>query len=201
MRRCYDDLVSELITALGNAFGITGNCRDIRATLIERAELIRDWGVDPILKGFISRVLDHDASDGHWIEGVAALITERPPPAWRDADRAKFELALTRVSRLFMHLEALAFTGTNSQQSQNESIRIGITRRNDPERERVIHMSPTNANEVRRIETLIESTLERGVSLSNKEVTLAALARVVEKLLEKDQERQIIHGNGHLGKV
>jgi hypothetical protein len=201
LRRCYDDLISELTLALGSAFRIPGNCRDIRNDLTERVDVIKDWGVDPVLKSFFSRVLDRDSTDNSWVEGVAALITERPPTAWRDADRAKFEVALSRVSRLFLHLEALTFSKTATTPGDGDPIRIGITRRTDPEQERVVHMSPTSAIEVRRIEKLIESALELGDTVSNRDIALAALARVVEKLIGNVQTPQIEPRNGHVKKV
>ena len=145
LHRCYDELLVDLTRSIGQAFGIDGTRSQVRLRLAERAEAIKDWVADPALKSFILRVADQSLDDLLWLESVVALLTQKPPSGWRDDDRAKFEVALTNMARLFSHVERLAFATARRQapQGEEDAIRIGITTRTQPELERVIYIPAT----------------------------------------------------------
>ncbi|MCX5752987.1 MAG: hypothetical protein NTW97_04990, partial [Candidatus Krumholzibacteria bacterium] len=115
LHHCYDELLVDLTRSIGQAFGIDGTRSHVRLRLAERAEAIRDWVADPALKSFILRVADRSFDDLLWLESVVALLTQKPPSGWRDDDRAKFEVSLTNMARLFAHIERLAFSGPPAQ--------------------------------------------------------------------------------------
>jgi hypothetical protein len=115
------------------------------------------------------------------------LLTQKPPSGWRDDDRAKFELALTNMARLFSHVERLAFATAREHalQGEEDAIRIGITTRTQPELERVIYVPGSERAEVARLTAAVRSALgEVGVN-GNGQVAVAALARVMQELLRK----------------
>jgi hypothetical protein len=109
LHRCYDELLADLTRSIGQAFGIDGTRNQVRLRLAARAEAVKEWVADPALKSFVFRVADRGLDDLLWLESVVALLTQKPPSGWRDDDRAKFEVALVNMARLFSHVERLAF--------------------------------------------------------------------------------------------
>lgn len=183
LQRCYDDLIVELQQAIANAFGVTGVPADIRAALARRAEVLRCLASDTTLKAFLVRVTDTTTDDTGWIESLAALLAERPPASWRDIDRATFEVNVAKVSRLFLHLEPLAFDANHNGSPQDLAIRIGIVTRTEPEQERVILLPAGSLTDVSRLEHALEKVIDKAGTNGRKEIALAALAKLAQRLL------------------
>ena len=187
LHHCYDKLLVDLTRSIGQAFGIEGTRRQVRIRLAERAAAIRAWVADPALKSFIVRVADQGLDDLLWLESVVALLAQKPPSGWRDDDRAKFEVALTNIARLFGHIEGLAFSKplADAQQGEEDAIRIGITTRTQPEIEHVIRIPGREREEVSRLQAIVQSALVKAGVNGNGRVAAAALARVMQELLGK----------------
>jgi len=185
LHHCYDELLVQLTQSIGQAFGIDGTRSQIRSRLAERAEAIQSWVADPALKSFAIRVTDRNFDDLLWLESVVALLTHKPPSGWRDDDRAKFQVALANMARLFAHVERLAFSEFLSPipNGDNDSIRIGITTRTNPELERVIHIPNGDREEVTRLQAVVRSALANAGVNGNGHVAAAALARLMQELL------------------
>lgn len=185
LHRCYDELLVDLTRSIGQAFGIDGARNEIRLRLAERAEAIKEWVADPALKSFILRVADQSLDDLLWLESAVALLTQKPPSGWRDDDRARFEVALTNMARLFSHVERLAFaTGRQrAPRGEEDAIRIGITTRTHPEVERVLYIGGSERAEVARLTTVVRSALGDVGLNGNRQVAAAALARLMQELL------------------
>ena len=185
LQRCYDELLADLTRSIGQAFAIDGTRSQVRLRLAERAETIKDWVADPALKSFVLRVADRGLDDLLWLESVVALLTQKPPSGWRDEDRAKFEVAITNMARLFSHVERLAFATARRQapQGEEDAIRIGITTRTQPELERVIYIAGSERAEVARLKTAVHAALVDAGMNGNGHVAAAALARLMEELL------------------
>jgi hypothetical protein len=182
LQRCHDDLLTELAGTLGNAFAMNEPLPKLRRGLATRAEALRSLASDAMLRNFIARVTDAVPDDQGWVEAVSSLLSEKPPAQWRDADRGKFEVALAKVSRLFSHLEVLAFA-SNGKADGGESVRIGVTTSDQPERERVVHVPPASQGDVNRLEALLHGAIKQAGINGHKDLALAALARVTQKLL------------------
>ncbi len=116
---------------------------------------------------------------------MVALLTQKPPSGWRDEDRAKFEVGLTNMARLFSHVERLAFSTASQQapQGDEDAIRIGITTRTQPEVEHVIRIPGRDREEVSRLEAAVRSALVGAGVNGNVKMAAAALARVMQELL------------------
>lgn len=187
LHHCYDELLDDLTRGIGQAFGIEGARSAVREKLANRAEAIRDWVADPALKSFVLRVADRALDDLLWLESVVALLSQKPPSGWRDDDRAKFEVALMKTARLFAHLEGLAFASPHShdQQRDEDSIRIGITTRTSPELERVIHVPGEDKETVIRLQAVVRRALADAGVNGNGQIAAAALARLMQELLEQ----------------
>jgi hypothetical protein len=119
------------------------------------------------------------------LESLVALLSHKPPSGWRDDDRAKFEVALVKTARLFMHVEGLAFAGPRQRvpKGEEDAIRIGITTRTHPEFERVIYVSDSERTEVARLKAVVHDSLVRAGMNGNGHVAAAALARLMQELL------------------
>lgn len=185
LHHCYDELLVELTRSIGQAFGIDGTRSQIRLRLAERAQAIRSWVADPALKAFLLRVADPHLDDLLWLESVIALLSQKPPSGWRDDDRAKFEVALVNIARLFGHVERLAFSKPLDEppKDDEDAIRIGITTRTDPEVERVIHIPGAQKDEVTRLQAIVRRALAKANVNGNGQVVAAALARLMQEVL------------------
>ncbi len=185
LHRCYDELLGDLVRSIAQAFAIDGTSSQVRLRLAERAVAIKDWVADPALKSFIFRISDQSLDDLLWLESMVALLTQKPPSGWRDEDRAKFEVGLANLARLFAHVEGLAFTTARRQapQGEEDAIRIGITTRTQPELERVIYISGSERAEVARLKTAVHAALIDAGRNGNGHVAAAALAGLMQELL------------------
>ncbi len=145
LQRCYDELLGQLGAGIGSAFGMNGSVRDTRAALARRSADLASWVADPNLKSFALRLADSRLDDTAWIESIAALLGHKPPAAWRDDTRAKFEFELAKTAKLFSNVEALGFPSavleTNEDSEPVESLRIGITTADARERAHVVRVT------------------------------------------------------------
>jgi hypothetical protein len=183
LQRCYEDLLSELAQAIQNAFATSGSLGEARTALVARAELLRGVVSDATLRAFIARATEKSLKDMEWVESIASLLGERPPSTWKDQDRGTFEVAIAKVSRLFTHLEPLAFCSGTNGAATGHAVRIGITTRESAERERVVHVSAAAAKEVDRLERALQHVLDSTPINGFGDLHLAALARLAEKLI------------------
>ncbi len=188
LQRCYDELLGELGASIGSAFGLNGSMRDTRAELARRAADLASWVADASLKSFALRAADTQLDDTAWIESISALITHRPPAVWRDDSRAKFELELSKIARLFSNVEALGFPSKISEDTQAakpiESLRIGITTADARERAHVVRVTAETKKRVDQIEKDIQKIVAHVGKNGNTDLAIAALARVTSKLLK-----------------
>ncbi|NLS97971.1 MAG: hypothetical protein GXX96_38015 [Planctomycetaceae bacterium] len=188
LQRCYDELLAELGKSIGSAFGENGTFRVNRASLARRAAALASWVADTNLKSFALRAADTRLDDSAWIESLSALLAHKPPGAWRDDTRARFELELTKTARLFSHVEALGFPGQQQDDYQGgeavESMRIGITTSDATEREHVVRVTAATKKRVDELEKEIQHVVSKVGKNGQIDLAIAALARVTNKLLK-----------------
>jgi hypothetical protein len=185
MQRYYDTLINDLGKTLGSAFSIDGPIATVKGKLTERATALQEWVADPAVKNFVTRATE-PGDDQVWVESLVALLSERPPSLWRDADRARFDIALVRIVRLFNNLEVLAFSNISNKRGFSkfsEAIRIGITTRESGDVERVVHIDAKDRARMDDIEARLHNVLHPSDLNGKKDVTLAAIARLAKKLL------------------
>jgi len=191
LQRCYDDLLSKLQQQLFGTLAIDGpNGREI---LRFRAQVVLDYAVDSKLKAFILHLSNDDLSDVLWIEAIGTLLAGKPPRTWTEGDIAKFDVALTEVSRNFCHREAIAFEVSRGQmaQSPGEVFRIGITDLHSKEVEAVVSVAPGDSPKLAQVVLEIESRLEELGLSNNPKLSIAALAMVSKGLLSELQEDKV----------
>jgi hypothetical protein len=182
MQRHYDTLISDLGKSLGLAFSIDGPMATVKQKLTERAAALKEWVADPAVKNFVARATEAE-DDQVWVESLVALLSERPPALWRDTDRARFDIALVRIARLFNNLEVLAFSNKKGASKTAEAVRIGITTREAGDVERVVHIDAKDKERMDDIEARLHGVLKPSDLNGQKDVTLAAIASLAKKLL------------------
>jgi len=186
LQRTYDELLSDLERLLFAAFRLTQG--EERAVLRFRAKQVFDHAVDPRLKAFSHHLCDEDLDDVLWIEAIATLIVGKPPKAWNDPDRAKYEVLLTDLVRSFRHVEALVFELAHQQDSAGapaEIVRIGVTDAHSKDVEAVVAVQVSQREKLAKTVFELEGCLEKlGVS-SDANLSLGALAVVCRKLLNE----------------
>jgi hypothetical protein len=192
LQRAYDDLLSELEGLAVAAFSLKASGAEGRAELVARAQPLLDLTVDTKLKSFLFRVLDDKFDLAGWMESIATLVANRPPASWNDTDLARYEVNLAEIARSFRHIEALSFElGRHDDSSTIEMLRMGITALREPERQRVVCISDSERIVVEHAQESVEQALAVFIN-GKKELRLAVLARVSQKLLQQlDEDEQM----------
>jgi hypothetical protein len=184
LQRCYDDLLSQLQQLLYYAFDIDGS--GARASIATRAERISEYAVEPRMKAFIMHLCANEIEEVQWIEAIGSLLAGKPPKNWNDADRARYEVAVSELSRNFRHLEALVFELTRTKAEDEvpaEVFRIGITDRHSKELEAVVSVSIKDQDILAEAILDLEDALRRRGLAEMPTLSLAALAAVSKSVL------------------
>ena len=189
--RAYDELLNSLERMLAEAFTLELAAEELRAELAARAEPLLEVVIETQLKGF----LIHLYSEGHdfksWIEAIATYLAKKPPASWIDRDKAQFEINLSLLARKFRHFEAVSYEKLqHAESSEGEPIRVGITRRNQPEQEWVVTL-PINAEEqVSEIEAAIKQAFDKFNVDDNPDLRSAILARISQEWMQQQEEHE-----------
>lgn len=186
LQRCYDDLLQQLQQLLYHAFDIKGN--NARMIVQQRATTVANYAVEPRMKAFIMHLCADDLEDVPWIEAVGSLLAGKPPKLWNDADRAKYEVGVSELSRTLRHIEALVFELTRSEVAKDASVevfRIGITDRHSKELEAVVSVTAADADLLTKTMVDLEALLERSGVAERPALSLAALAAVSRGFLSR----------------
>lgn len=201
LQRCYDDLLYRLQQLLYQAFDIKG--ADARKTLQQRAATVADYAVEPRMKAFIMHLCADDLEDVPWIEAVGALLAGKPPKSWNDADRARYEVSVSELSRNLRHIEALVFEITRPEvinDAAAEVFRIGITDRHSKELEAVVSVSSKDTGILTSAIMDLEGVLEKSGVAERPDLSLAALASVSKSFLSRLGQVTVAKGVGALNR-
>ena len=185
LQRTYDEMLSDIERLLFAAFGLSGD--GPRAVLRFRAAQVFASAVDPRLKAFSHHLCDEELEDVLWIEAVATFVVGKPPRAWTDSDRAKYEVLLAELVRSFRHLEALVFElarHPDADRAPAEVIRIGVTDVHSKDVEAVVAIQAGDRDRLAETVLLVERSLEESCVRSDSNLSLAALALVCRNLLD-----------------
>ena len=186
LQRCYDDLLYRLQQLLYQAFDIKG--ANARKIVQKRAATVVDYAVEPRMKAFIMHLCADDLEDVPWIEAIGALLAGKPPKSWNDADRARYEVSVSELSRNLRHIEALVFEITRPEvinDASAEVFRIGITDRHSKELEAVVSVSSNDTDILTSAIMELEGVLEKSGVAERPDLSLAALAAVSKGFLSR----------------
>jgi hypothetical protein len=193
LQQAYPKLQSAVEQMVLKAFNLSGPLAQAREELAHRARLVSDLAVEPKLKSFLVRVTDGGGDEAVWLESLAALLAGKPPQAWNDQERARFEVNLALTSRLFRHFESLAFEmergGAALLDGDDQAIRVAVTVPNAEEMERVVRIPSRLAPQTTKAQEEVRQVLAAADLLKDKELGAAVLAQVVRQLLLESQAK------------
>lgn len=180
LQQAYPKLQANVEELLFDAFKLGRPLASARQELTHRCKLISELAVDSKLRSFVFRATDSALEDSGWLEGVAALLGERPTTTWTDHDRAKFEVNLAVVARKFRHFEALAFelerSGTAILDGDATALRFSVTTPRAEEIERVVRIPSQLKDRVHDAQTRIRQVLTDMDFIGDNDLSAAILA-------------------------
>jgi hypothetical protein len=188
LQRAYDGLLSSVQGALSTAFAAPSALPDLRRSMVSRARAVESVAVDPEMRSFVERILEASTDDRQWVESLAAILVAKPPPAWRDEDRARFEVALAQRVRRLRSLEVVAREHASAHDLGPGSMtfRLAVAGSAMKDHEVVLHVSDAQSADVSELARALRSQLlvsEKGLSQG---VVLAALAQLVGLVIGSD---------------
>ncbi|MCI0364958.1 MAG: hypothetical protein L0219_13855 [Phycisphaerales bacterium] len=193
LQSAYERLLAGLHASLADVFGCTGDLRKMREALSNRFRLIEEVALDPELRTLVSRTVDSTSDDRQWLESIAALLATKPPPNWRDEDRARFDVALGQRARRLKSLEALVAdrNRTGAGPLNFESIRLGVAGTGLADRDTVVHIPAAEMQEADSLAQFILGHLHKHAPNGHRAIALAAIAKAAHGLLEIEHDRSM----------
>lgn len=109
LRQAYPTLLDEVVGTLATGIGRPANAdmTDVRTELGVRARAIAERVLEPRLRSFLLAAGDTALDDTDWVENLAMNVAERPPAAWRDDDRRRFDAHLAELLAAYRRVEML----------------------------------------------------------------------------------------------
>jgi hypothetical protein len=194
LQQAYPKLQAAIEQMVLKAFNIAAPLKQVRSELTHRARLVSELSVDAKLKSFLVRALDSSADDTTWLESLSALLGGKPPQAWNDQDRARFEVNLALTARTFYHFEALAFemerAGAALLDGDDQAIRVAVTVPHREEMERVVRIPAKLSERAGQTQEELKKVLEGAGVLKDRELSVAILAQLVRQLLGEAEGSQ-----------
>ena len=182
----YDRLLNSLERMLAEAFSLQLSKDELRYELAKRAEPLLEITIETQLKGFLINLCNEGHDFTGWIEALATFLAKKPPASWIDTDKAQYEINLSQLSRKFRHFEAVSYEKINHDESDTETMRIGITTPNENEQERVVKL--TDEEQAEKIERAIIKVFKDFELDEKPELRLAVLARITKNLMRESEK-------------
>ena len=190
LQRAYPQLLADVKQLIYSAFGCSGAIAQAREEMGHYARLILNLAVDLKLKSFLLRVIDPAVEETTWVESIATLLAGKPPTAWDDQDRSRFEVQLAATARTFEHFKVLAYemerTGFALLNGNVEMLRVSITVPDGGEIERVVQVPAAMARQAQHTADEVRRVLREQDWVGKTDVSVAILARVARQLLSED---------------
>ena len=190
LKQAYPSLLNSVEQQLASNFSLEYKGEELRRELINIAEPLDEVTRGTQLFGFLIRICDSGLDFNSWLEAIATSVVNKAPTSWIDTDKAQFEINLSLLARKFRHFEAVFYEKLQHAESSGETIRIGITRRNQPEQEWVVTL-PINAEEqVSEIEAAIKQAFDEFNVDDNPDLRSAILARISQEWMQQQEEHE-----------
>ena len=187
--RAYENLLNSIEKQIKDAFVLTGDRDTCREALVHRAGPLREIASEPQLIQFLIRICDEQLDTTNWLEAIGATLAGKPPNSWFDRDTDTFKSNFSQVVRKFRHIEALSYEEREYlDSSAGEPIRIGITRPNQAEQERVVTLTPPADEQTAEMEHEIRKVFDKFDIDNNIELHIAILARISQQWIQQLDE-------------
>jgi len=187
LQRAYPQLVVEIKQLIVTAFGCNGAISEAREEIEHYARLVLNLAVEPKLKSFLLRLTDKIIDEGTWAESIATLLAGKPPTAWDDQDRARFEVQLAATVRTFEHFKVLAYemerSGFALLNGNVQMLRVSITVPNEGDLERVVQVPLPLLERAERAKREVLKVLRQEQLLEQNDVGVAVLGELARQLM------------------
>ena len=136
------------------------------------------------------RICDSGLDLDSWLEAIATSIVNKAPTSWTDTDIEQFEINLSQLIRKFRHFEVLYYEKRkHAELTGTKPVRIGTTKPNTDEQERVITLPPADENQANEMVYKIQDFIDELDRDRNSELRLWVLAQIVEKEMQERKEQ------------
>jgi hypothetical protein len=169
-----------------------------------RAGALSPHCIEGRLKAFVQLLHDTGLNDQSSVEAIGSLLVGKPPKAWTDVDRARFEVVLAELARAFRHLEALVFEElkrTRMGSQPVEIFRIGVSDRHSHEYESVISVEARDERLLADAVIGLTNTLDASGISDNPQLALAALAMLSRQFLVELEDSNRTSSDRHRTEV
>jgi hypothetical protein len=201
LQRAYDDLLADIRAQVLKTFGSSDQAQQ---ELQARAAALLPHCIEGRLKAFVHQLQDAGLGDHASIEAIGSVLVGKPPKAWTDLDRARFEIAIAEQARAFRHLEALVFEELRRTRAGSQPIqifRIGVSDRHSHEYESVVSVDARDERALGAVVVGLEDTLKAAGLSQNPQLALAALAILSRQFLAEIDESKGPSKDGHRTEV
>ncbi len=187
LQQAYPQLLADVERLLLKALHRGGPLSKARADLSHEARLILNLAVDAKLHSFLMRLADDGMDDRTWLESMGSLLGGKPPAAWDDGDRARFEVNLAASARTFHHFKVLAYemqrSGGALLDGDQQTMRVSITVPQGSEVERVVTLPAELRPRAEEVGEKVRELLKSADMLDNPEWAVALLAQLARQML------------------
>ena len=155
------------------------------------------------MRAFTHQIQEIDIEESAWIESIATIVVGKEPRLWSDADRVRFEVAVTDLARSFRHLEVVVFEEARRLEQGRKPehiLRISVGDRYTKDLEAVVVVEPQDSSRFATAVVQMDELLERLELVSNPELALAALSSISQKYLSELLDLKQV-GMGRLGSL
>jgi hypothetical protein len=192
LQRAYDDLVADIRNLVLRAFNVSSE--QGRAVVQRRAAAVVEKCVEPRLRAFAHHLSEGETPDTQWAEAIGTMLVGKVPRNWSDTDRARFEIALSEMSRSFRHIEAIVFERSKRAGAHDEParlLRLSVTDEFSAEREVVVSVEKRDRDALASGILQIRQTLSDLGLEQQRDLALAILGTVAQDYIaEEKSEKQ-----------
>ena len=189
LKQIYPFLINSVEQLLASSFSLEFEGEQLRRELINLAEPLEEVTSGTQLTGFLMRICDSGLDFNSWLEAIATSVVNKPPASWVDTDKVQFEINLAQLTRKFRHFEAVSYEKRkHTELSGVKLIRIGTTKPNTDEQERVVTLLPTDKDQADEMLHEIQDFIDKLDEDGNSELRLWVLAQIVEKEIQQQKD-------------
>jgi hypothetical protein len=185
-------LRQDVVTAIGQAFGISGHLGQLRASLTEALGGFANASLEIDLQGFVSRVLNTSLPDEDWLDPIIIRLTNKALGDWTDQDIENFPLRvkemarrLDRVSHLYQAQEAPASQPQTVEPKKIDTHLLTLTTPQGTEARTLIHVPKQSRDAAKALAVSVIGQAEQQLGPGGARILLAALA---EQLAATDHD-------------
>ncbi|MDE0315430.1 MAG: hypothetical protein OXM61_11045 [Candidatus Poribacteria bacterium] len=189
LKQAYPSLLNSIEQQIASNFSLEYKGKKLRRELTNIAKPLEEVTRGTQLTPFLLRICDSGLDLNSWLEAIATSIVNKAPTSWIDTDIEQFEINLSQLTRKFRHFEVLYYEKRKHAESTGtKPIRIGTTKPNANEQERVVTLPPADENQANEMVHEIQDLIDKLDMDRNSELRLWVLAQIVEKEMQQRKE-------------